>query len=109
MKKEGTRFMRILVFFDLPTKTVENRHNATKFRNNLIGDGYYMVQYSVYCRICRGIDSSEKHIRRLMMRTPPEGSIRMLEITERQYERMKIISGKKQLAEEIDSRQLVLF
>ncbi|BAG13707.1 hypothetical protein AGMMS5026_10540 [Endomicrobiia bacterium] len=109
MKKEGTRFMRILVFFDLPTETAENRHNAAKFRNNLIKDGYYMLQYSVYCRICRGMDSSEKHIRRLMMRTPMEGNIRVLEITEKQYERMKIILGKKQLAEQIDSRQLVFF
>jgi CRISPR-associated protein Cas2 len=109
MKKEDTRFMRILVFFDLPTETTENRHNAAKFRNNLIKDGYYMVQYSVYCRICRGMDSSEKHIKRLMLYAPSEGSIRVLEVTEKQYERMKIILGKKQLAEEIDSRQLILF
>lgn len=43
--------MRMLVFFDLPVKTREQRRAATRFRNFLLGDGYYMVQYSVYTRI----------------------------------------------------------
>jgi CRISPR-associated protein Cas2 len=107
--KEKIRFMRILVFFDLPTETAANRRDAAKFRKNLIKDGYYMIQYSVYCRLCRGMDISEKHIRRLMSYSPPVGSVRALEVTEKQYERMKIILGKTQLAEEINSKQLVFF
>ena len=107
--KKDTIFMRILVFFDLPTATAKNRRDAAGFRNNLMKDGYYMVQYSVYCRLCKGMDSAQKHIRRLMTYTPTEGSIRVLEVTENQYERMKIILGAKQIAEEIDSRQLILF
>jgi CRISPR-associated protein Cas2 len=103
------RFMRIIVFFDLPTETAENRRDAARFRNDLIKDGYYMLQYSVYCRICRGLDSLDKHIRRLMSRVPPEGNVRALEVTEKQYGRMKIILGKKQIVEEIDDRQLLLF
>lgn len=109
MSKGDIRYMRILVFFDLPTETLQNRRDATKFRNYLIKDGYYMVQYSVYCRICKGMDSAEKHVRRLTLHTPPEGSIRVLEVTDKQYDRMKILLGKKQIAEEIDSRQLILF
>ncbi|MDR1952761.1 MAG: CRISPR-associated endonuclease Cas2 [Elusimicrobiota bacterium] len=101
--------MRIIVFFDLPTETAENRRDAARFRNDLIKDGYYMLQYSVYCRICRGLDSLDKHIRRLMSRVPPEGNVRALEVTEKQYGRMKIILGKKQIVEEIDDRQLLLF
>jgi CRISPR-associated protein Cas2 len=107
--KEDIRFMRILVFFDLPTETAENRRNASKFRNDLIKDGFYMVQFSVYCRICRGMDSAIKHIKRITAYSPPKGSIRLLEITDKQYDRMKIILGKKQMAEEIDTRQLLLF
>ena len=37
------KFMRILVFFDLPVKTKPQRRKATQFRNFLIKDGYYMV------------------------------------------------------------------
>ena len=46
------RLMRILVMFDLPVKTKAERRSATQFRNFLVGDGYHMVQYSVYARVC---------------------------------------------------------
>lgn len=42
------KFMRILVFFDLPVKTKAEKREATKFRKFLINDGYHMLQYSVY-------------------------------------------------------------
>lgn len=57
--------MRMLVFFDLPVKTREQRRAATRFRNFLLGDGYYMVQYSVYTRICNGMDAVAVHKNRL--------------------------------------------
>jgi CRISPR-associated protein Cas2 len=100
--------MRILVMFDLPTNTPEERHNATKFRQFLIKDGYYMLQYSVYCRVCKGSDNTEKHIKRVTCHLPPAGSIRALEITENQYNRMKLLIGPKKIAEQIDERQLLL-
>lgn len=43
-----SKFMRMIVFFDLPVGTARERKAATKFRNFLIKDGYHMVQYSVY-------------------------------------------------------------
>ena len=55
------RLMRILVMFDLPVKTKAERRSATQFRNFLVGDGYHMVQYSVYARVCNGRDSVETH------------------------------------------------
>ena len=77
--------MRMLVFFDLPVKTKEQRRAATRFRNFLLGDGYYMVQFSVYARICCGMDSVESHRQRLHRAVPPHGSVRLLVITEKQY------------------------
>ena len=38
------RFMRVLVMFDLPTETSENRRNYTKFRKYLIKSGFMMMQ-----------------------------------------------------------------
>ena len=72
--------MRILVMFDLPVKTKAERRSATQFRNFLVGDGYHMVQYSVYARICNGRDSV--------------GSVRMLVITEKQYGAIELLVGK---------------
>ena len=52
-----------------------------------------MVQYSVYCRVCNGMDSVEKHRKRLHENTPDNGSVRMLVVTEKQFERIDIILG----------------
>ena len=46
-----SKFMRLIVFFDLPVGTKEERREATRFRNDLIKNGYYMVQFSVYARL----------------------------------------------------------
>ena len=102
--------MRILVFFDLPVKTKRERKLATQFRNFLIKDGYYMVQFSVYARVCNGNDMVELHKNRLRMNVPNEGSIRVLVITERQYENVEILLGKKSKYEKpIEFETLSLF
>lgn len=35
----GERYMRIIVFFDLPTLTKSDRKNASRFRKFLVNDG----------------------------------------------------------------------
>ena len=87
------KFMRILVFFDLPVKTKTERREATRFRNYLLNDGYHMIQYSVYARVCNGVDAVEKHRSRIKRNLPDNGSIRMLVITEKQYESIDILLG----------------
>ena len=49
--------MRMLVFFDLPVVTAKEKKDAAKFRKFLLKDGYNMVQWSVYSRICNGMDA----------------------------------------------------
>ena len=88
------RLMRILVMFDLPVKTKAERRSATQFRNFLTRDGYHMVQYSVYARICNGRDSVETHRRRILSALPSKGSVRMLVITEKQYGAIELLVGK---------------
>ena len=41
------RYMRVLLFFDLPTLTAEERKSATAFRKALLKDGFLMLQESV--------------------------------------------------------------
>ena len=57
--------MRLLVFFDLPVTTPKDRRLATAFRKDLIKNGYYMVQYSIYVRLCNGVDSANSHLEKL--------------------------------------------
>jgi CRISPR-associated protein Cas2 len=42
----------VLVFFDLPVGTPEERKAANNFRRDLVREGYMMIQFSVYARPC---------------------------------------------------------
>ena len=102
--------MRILVFFDLPVKTKVERRVATQFRNFLLKDGYHMLQFSFYARTCNGSDAVEKHKRRLYDCLPDNGSVRMLVITEKQYQSIEILVGKLTACDEtFETEQLTLF
>ena len=103
------KFMRILVFFDLPVKTKTERKVAAKFRNFLLGDGYYMLQYSMYARTCNGNDAVEKHKKKLYGSLPDNGSIRLLVITEKQYQHIEILVGSLRDTEKgFEAEQLTL-
>ena len=105
-----SRWMRLIVFFDLPVQTKVQRRAATHFRQSLLKDGYYMLQYSVYVRICNGIDAIEKHRARLRDMIPDDGSVRALVVTEKQYESIDILLGKPTIADEsFQTQQLTVF
>ena len=93
--------MRLMVFFDLPTSSYQERHNYANFRRFLIQDGYEMIQYSVYGRITANHDDAAKHLKRLNLNLPPQGSVRALLITEKQYAAMKILVGKQTASEKL--------
>ncbi len=103
------RFMWMVVFFDLPVKTKPERQRAAKFRNFLLNHGYIMIQLSVYARICNGQDRVDKHLGRLTANIPEKGSITMLQITDKQYGRMKTLVGKRTNNEKMRAEQLILF
>jgi CRISPR-associated protein Cas2 len=88
-----SKFMRMMILFDLPVKTKRERRVATQFRNFLLKDGFYMIQYSVYARICNGMDDLAKHQMRVARHCPENGSIRMMVLTEKQYEAMDVLVG----------------
>lgn len=88
-----SRFMRMLVFFDLPVQTKKQRREATAFRNFLIKDGYHMLQYSVYARVCNGNDAVAKHRARLTGQLPANGAVRLVVVTEKQYQSIEILLG----------------
>ena len=104
------RYMRLLVFFDLPVTTKEKRRIYTVFRRFLIQDGYDMIQWSVYGRMVNGLDDSEKHMKRLADNLPKEGSIRCLQVSEKQFASMKLLVGTKSFQEKkVNKDQMLLF
>ena len=67
------------------------------------------MQYSVYSRICKNNDDLYKHINRLKINTPKIGNIRLLQITENQYNNMIMFSGNKKIEENISIENLLVF
>jgi CRISPR-associated protein Cas2 len=98
-----------MVFFDLPTATKKERKAYTKFHTYLLKNGYDMLQFSVYCRICKGQDTAERYMLQLETNLPPKGNVRAMIITNTQFERMKILVGTDKKEEKIGSKQLLLF
>ena len=84
-------FMRLILFFDLPMVTKTDQRRYRKFIKFLTGDGYIMLQYSVYCKLCINNDSVKTYKKRLEDNSPSEGNIRYLIITENQYQGIKNI------------------
>ena len=69
-----------------------------------------MLQYSVYARVCNGMDAVEKHRLRVRNNLPDNGAVRMLTITEKQYESIEILLGKLSEADEpFQAEQLTIF
>lgn len=91
--------MRLMVFYDLPITEPVNRKDYARFHKFLLRDGYDMIQFSVYARICNGPEAVDKHVRRLMGRLPPLGSVRCMQVTEKQFTAIRVLVGEKRKKE----------
>ncbi len=86
-------FMRLLVFFDLPVKTKKDKRNSSLFRKFLITKGFFMLQYSIYCKILFNREQGF-HIKENIKKNVPErGNVRIMMITEKQFAKMEVIIG----------------
>lgn len=102
--------MRVVVLFDLPTGTKAERRAATQFRKHLLDDGFDMLQFSVYTRLCPNRDNAEKHMLRTKRNAPDSGSVRVLYLTEQQFTSMYILVGEKTVQETaLSGSQLAFF
>ncbi|MDR0781056.1 MAG: CRISPR-associated endonuclease Cas2 [Pseudomonadales bacterium] len=110
MSIETRRYMRLIVFFDLPMVTKTEKRAYTLFRRFLINDGYDMIQFSVYGRLLNGKDAEAKHLSRLATNLPPEGSVRCMTVTEKQYAGIKLLVGLPLFQEKkVPANQMLLF
>lgn len=103
------RMAWVLVFFDLPVGTPEERKAATNFRKDLIHDGYMMVQFSVYARPCGTADRVETQVRRLKSKIPAKGEVRGLMISDAQWGRMIVVRSAQPTEAEKQPAQMQFF
>ena len=110
MGSETRRFMRLLLFFDLPMVTKAEKRAYVQFRRFLLNDGYDMLQFSVYGRLLNGSDAQEKHLKRLVDNLPPAGSVRCMTVTEKQFAGIHLLVGMPLFQEKkVSANQMLLF
>ncbi len=88
------RFMRMIVFFDLPTETEADRREYRKFRRNLIKNGFLMMQESVYCRMVLNASVRDSVTVAIKREKPKNGIVQLLTVTEKQFAGMTYITGQ---------------
>lgn len=101
--------MWVMVMFDLPVETQKQRRRYTRFRRNLLQQGFLQLQYSVYARPCPSDENAAVHRMRIEDQIPFEGQVRILMFTDKQFERMEVFHGKIRVATEQPPDQLMLF
>ena len=101
--------MRVLVFFDLPVLTSQNRRAYAKFRRFLLKNGFLMLQESVYCKLALNSSAVNAIVDNVHKNKPEEGLIQLLTVTEKQYAKMDIILGQvKSEVLDTDERLVIL-
>ena len=103
------RSMWVMVLFDLPTETKKERRNASKFRKELLEDGFVMFQFSIYLRFCQSKENAQVHLNRVKRILPQKGKVGILSITDKQFGNMEIFYGVEKQESEAPAQQLTLF
>lgn len=101
--------MWVVAMFDLPVDTKKARRAYTDFRKFLLKDGFTKMQFSVYIRHCASEENAVVHVTRVERSVPPDGEVRIITITDKQFERMRIFWGKMRKPPVMPPAQLELF
>lgn len=83
----------IIAMFDLPVITEEERRAATKFRKDLLEDGYIMLQFSIYARPCVSLEQLQSYTARVETYAPNCGNVRLMFITDEQWRKTILIAN----------------
>lgn len=102
------RYMRLIVFFDLPIETSAQRREYRYFRKFLMRSGFVMLQESVYSKIVLNATAAAAVRENVRKHKTSGGLIEMLLVTERQFERMEIVVGEAQSTVIDSSEKLVI-
>ena len=101
--------MRILCMFDLPMETKRERKEYTIFRKALLEQGFTMLQYSIYQRPVPNRQSAKKYEQKLKQSLPLNGEVRLMYISEKQFNDMRLLVGQRSHQEEkVGIKELVV-
>lgn len=109
MDISGYRWMWVVAMFDLPVDSKEARKRYARFRKALLKDGFAKMQFSVYVRHAASRENAAVHMARVERAVPENGEVRVITITDKQFERMAVFWGKMRQPAEAPPAQLELF
>ena len=101
--------MWLFVIFDLPVVEKQERKAYAKFRQELLAEGFSMLQYSVYARYAVSRENCETYANRIRKIVPAKGEVRLLSVTDKQFSDMEVFYGRKPKKPEEPPDQLMLF
>ena len=100
--------MWLIIMLDLPTTDSEARADYRHFHDFLLNEGYLRLQLSVYGRHCASEENGAVHMQRLRAALPPDGEVRMLTLTDKQFSRMQVFFGRMRQRTEPPPEQILL-
>ena len=101
--------MWLFAMFDLPVDEKELRREYTKFRKALLKQGFTMLQYSVYVHYVRSEETEVVYRKKVQAALPSHGQVRLISVTDRQFEKIEVYVGKKRKRAKNPPHQLLLF
>lgn len=99
--------MRMILMFDMPTETAEERKAYRKFRKFLLSEGFIMHQFSIYSKLLLNNSANKAMIDRLQANNPKKGNITLLTVTEKQFARMIYLNGERDMSVANSDKRLV--
>ena len=88
------RFMRIILYFDLPSVTKTDKREYSRFKKLLTRKGFFMMQESVYTKLALNQTVVDSTMRDIKEKLPKDGIISVLTITEQQFSSIEHILGE---------------
>ncbi|MEM1000118.1 MAG: CRISPR-associated endonuclease Cas2 [Bacteroidota bacterium] len=101
--------MWLFVLYDLPVGNKQQRRAYTRFRTDLEKLGFRMFQFSVYARVCGSVESMETHIKKVKRRLPPEGTVTIMHLTDKQFENIEHFYCRAERKKPKGNQQLEMF
>lgn len=85
----------LILFYDVPMITQNEKRCYNRFREVLIKNGFYMFQESVYYKYIRELKYSNRFIDNIRLIAPDNSNVKGIFLTKKQFEDIEIIKGTK--------------
>ena len=92
--------MKVIVLLN-PTNVRGTKTAYTKFRKQLIKEGFLMAQAEVYLKTVSSRKAADRQIFKLAQIAPTTGTIIAYKLTETQYNNIAYLTGEKPLQERV--------